>query len=119
MYAIRSYYALAVPSWAAPLEAQGESEQPTTPGPYGHLEYFGFYASAMGHWNFTSELAPFTNLTWIHVGSVDDPDAAIAEMVLRMEQAREAGVAVTLSIEPFLFENARGELRPEQAIRES
>lgn len=28
-----------------------------------HLAYFGFYASAMGHWNFTEELAPSTNLT--------------------------------------------------------
>lgn len=114
---------LALPGASGVARAQYVSVSPddvfdTQDRRYGHLQYFGFYASAMGHWNFTSELAPFTNLTWIHVGSVDDPDAAIAEMVLRMEQAREAGVAVTLSIEPFLFENARGELRPEQAIRE-
>ena len=51
---------------------------------YGHLEYFGFYASAMGHWNFTEELALFTNLTWIHVGSADDEPAAVEAMLERL-----------------------------------
>jgi len=83
---------------------------------YGHLEYFGFYASAMGGWNFTSELAPYTNLTWIHIGSADDPDAAIEAMLQRLREARDAGVQATLSIEPFLFANARGDLRPDSEI---
>lgn len=83
---------------------------------YGHLEYFGFYASAMGHWNFTGALAPYTNLTWIHIGSADDPDAAIEAMLQRLREARDAGVRATLSIEPFLFENARGDLRPDTEI---
>ena len=39
---------------------------------YGHLRYFGFYASAMGGWNYTQALARFTNLTWIHLGSAED-----------------------------------------------
>ena len=80
---------------------------------YGHLEYFGFYASAMAHWNFTAELAPFTNLTWIHVGSADDEAGAIDAMVERMLQARDAGVQAVLSIEPFLFLNQRGDPRPD------
>jgi len=83
---------------------------------YGHLEYFGFYASAMGPWNFTAELAPFTNLTWIHVGSADDEAGAIAGMVQRLREARGSGVQATLSIEPFLFLNARGDLRPDSEI---
>jgi hypothetical protein len=81
---------------------------------YGHLEYFGFYASAMAHWNFTEELAPFTNLTWIHVGSATDEAGAIDAMVERMLQARDAGVQAVLSIEPFLFLNQRGDLRPDE-----
>jgi len=80
---------------------------------YGHLDYFGFYASAMAHWNFTEELAPFTNLTWIHVGSANDEAAAIDAMVERMQQARGAGVQAVLSIEPFLFLNQRGDPRPD------
>lgn len=83
---------------------------------YGHLQYFGFYASAMGPWDFTAELAPFTNLTWIHVGSADDEAGAIAAMVQRLREAREAGVQATLSIEPFLFLNPRGDLRPDSEI---
>lgn len=83
---------------------------------YSHLRYFGFYASAMAHWNFTEELAPFTNLTWIHVGSVDDEAGAIDAMVERMLQARDAGVQAVLSIEPFLFLNQRGDLRPDADI---
>jgi hypothetical protein len=81
---------------------------------YGHLQYFGFYASAMAHWNFTEELAPFTNLTWIHVGSADDEAGAIDTMVERMRQARGAGVQAVLSLEPFLFANKRGDLRPDE-----
>lgn len=90
----------------------------TTERRYNHLEYFGFYASAMGPWNFTAELAPFTNLTWIHVGSADDPDGAIQSMLERLRQARDAGVQGVLSIEPFLFLNDRGDLRPDAEIED-
>jgi hypothetical protein len=85
---------------------------------YGHLEYFGFYASAMGSWNYTEELAPFTNLTWIHVGTVDDPDGSIEKIIQRLLEARDAGVQATLSIEPFLFLNASGDLRPDSDIED-
>jgi hypothetical protein len=85
---------------------------------YGHLEYFGFYASAMGHWNFTRELAPYTNLTWIHIGSADDQAGAIEAMVERLREARDAGVQGVLSIEPFLFLNLRGDLRPDADIED-
>jgi len=83
---------------------------------YGHLEYFGFYASAMDSWNFTGELAPFTNLTWIHVGSADDPSAATEKIIQRLSEARDAGVQAALSIEPFLFLNERGDLRSDSEI---
>jgi len=83
---------------------------------YGHLQYFGFYASAMGHWNYTQELAPWTNLTWVHVGSSADEAAAIEAMVLRMREAREVGVQAVLSIESFVFQNQRGDLRPDADI---
>jgi len=85
---------------------------------YGHLQYFGFYASAMGHWNFTQELAPYTNLTWIHVGSVADEAGAIEAMVERMREARDAGVQAVLSIESFVFANLRGDLRPDADIED-
>jgi hypothetical protein len=85
---------------------------------YGHIEYFGFYASAMGHWNFTEELAPFTNLTWIHVGSADDEPAAIEAMLERLREARAAGVRATLSIEPLLFLNLAGDPRPDEDIED-
>ena len=85
---------------------------------YGHLQYFGFYASAMAHWNFTEDLAPFTNLTWIHVGSAADEAGAIEAMVERMRQARDAGVQAVLSIEPFLFANKSGDLRPDGATED-
>jgi hypothetical protein len=85
---------------------------------YGHLEYFGFYASAMGQWNFTRELAGFTNLTWIHVGSADDQAGAIDAMLERLRQARDAGVYAVLSIEPFLFLNLRGDLLPDEDIED-
>jgi hypothetical protein len=106
---------------AAGVEAQYKGALPqgefrTDEQRYGHLRYFGFYASAMGNWNFTGELAPFTNLTWIHVGSGDDPAGAIEAMLQRLREAREAGVEATLSIEPFLFQNLRGDLRPDADI---
>lgn len=85
---------------------------------YGHLEYFGFYASAMGSWNFTGELASFTNLTWIHVGSADNPEGAIGKMIRRLGEARNAGVQATLSIEAFLFLNERGDLRSDSDIED-
>lgn len=83
---------------------------------YGHLEYFGFYASAMESWNFTQELSPFTNLTWIHVGHADDPDGSIEQIIQRLQEAHDAGVQATLSIEPFLFLNAQGDPRPDAEI---
>ena len=86
------------------------------PSPYAHLEYFGFYASAMGHWNFTRELAPFTNLTWIHVGTAEQPEQAAAEFVARTREARQAGVRAVLSVEPFLFANSKGYPRSDEAI---
>ena len=90
----------------------------TTERRYGHLEYFGFYASAMGGWNFTEDLASFTNLTWIHVGSADNPAGAIDKMIRRLGEARDAGVQATLSIEPFLFLNERGDLRSDAATED-
>lgn len=64
---------------------------------YGHLKYMGFYASAMQHWNFTRELAPFTNLTWV--------DTANQEKILaRVREARDVGVGVVLSVQPLVFD---------------
>lgn len=84
---------------------------------YGHLEYFGFFGSAMGGWDFTTELAPFTNLTWIQVGWLpDDPTAGIAVIVGRLEDARDAGVKAVLHIEPYLWLAAEGELKPDDDI---
>ena len=85
---------------------------------YGHLEYFGFYASAMGPWNFTETLAPFTNLTWIHLGSADAPEEAIAGFIDRIREARDSGVQAVLSIEPFLFLNPAGDPRPDEEIED-
>lgn len=85
---------------------------------YAHLRYFGFYASAMGHWNFTEELAPFTNLTWIHLGAASNPAAAIGDIVARLEQARIAGVQAVLSIDPFLFLDRAGTLRGDVETRD-
>ena len=65
---------------------------------YGHLEYVGFYASAMQHWNYTEELAPFTNLTWIALYRED----AIVE---RLQQARDAGVKAVLAVQPHVFDD--------------
>ena len=86
---------------------------------YSHLEYFGFYASAMNHWNFTEELAPFTNLTWIHFGSSDSQAGAIEEYIQRLKQARDAGVQATLSIESFLFQNEKGKPLTDSAIEDT
>jgi hypothetical protein len=83
---------------------------------YDHLEYFGFYASAMGNWNFTEKLSPYTNLTWIHIAAANYPRAATRLIIQRLEQARDAGVQATLSLEPFLFMNERGHLRSDTDI---
>ena len=85
---------------------------------YDHLEYFGFYASAMAGWNFTEALAPYTNLTWIHVGSVDDRTAAVNEIIKRVGEARDADVEATLSIEPFVFIRGTGQLKSDQQIED-
>jgi hypothetical protein len=98
-------------AWANYLDTPAEDLFITAQQRYGHLEYFGFYASASFGWNFTRELAPFTNLTWIHVGSANDPAGAAVQMVEMLREAREAGVSATLSIEPFLFRDARGNPR--------
>jgi hypothetical protein len=72
---------------------------------YGHLEYMGFYASAMQHWNFTGELAPFTNLTWIATSNRD--------LILdRLREAGEKGVGAVLSVQPLIFD-AQYRLRPD------
>ena len=105
--------ALAPPAWAQSWSDEGLSGKVSQPD-YSHLEYFGFYASAMGPWNFTGELAPWTNLTWIHVGSWDFPEAAIDDFMERMQQAQDAGVQATLSIESLLFTSRAGELRDEE-----
>ena len=81
-----------------------------------HVAYFGFYASAMAHWNFTEELAPFTNLTWIHVGSGERPGDGARETVERLREARDAGVSAVLSLEPFLFADAKGTPRSDTDI---
>lgn len=85
---------------------------------YEHLKYFGFYASAMESWNYTEELAGFTNLTWIHVGTAAAQADAIAEILRRVQQAEEAGVQAVLSLEPFLFRNKKGEPRPDNEIED-
>jgi hypothetical protein len=85
---------------------------------YGHLEYFGFYASAMGGWNFTAELAPFTNLTWIKTGSASDKEAAITAMLSRLKQAKGSGVKAVLDIEYFLFQDEQGTPRPASEIED-
>ncbi len=85
---------------------------------YGHLEYFGFYGSAMGGWNFTEELAPFTNLTWIFVNSADGQDASIEKIVQRLDEARAMQVQAVLHIEPFLFISGSGLLRTDSEIED-
>ncbi len=65
---------------------------------YGHLEYMGYFGSAMRHWNFTAELAPVTNLTWISSRNMDT-------IIERLRQAELAGVEAVLALEPFLFDS--------------
>jgi len=65
---------------------------------YGHLEYMGFYASAMRHWNYTEELAAFTNITWIETRNLDTAMA-------RLREAREVGVQAVLSIQAIAFDS--------------
>jgi hypothetical protein len=65
----------------------------------------GFYASAMQHWNFTSELAPFTNLTWVATSNRE-------RIVDRIREAGELGVGVVLSVQPLVFD-ANYQLRPD------
>jgi hypothetical protein len=72
----------------------------------------------MGGWNFTEELAPHTNLTWIHVGLNGSREEAIAEILRRLQQASDAGVQAALSIDPFLFVPEVGELKPDSEIEE-
>lgn|GEM_PF-2094415 len=85
---------------------------------YSHLKYFGFYASAMESWNYTEELAEFTNLTWIQVGASTAQPEAIAEIVRRLREADAAGVQAVLSVEPFMFKNNKGEPRPNAEIED-
>ncbi|MEM1412627.1 MAG: hypothetical protein AAGH19_09750 [Pseudomonadota bacterium] len=85
----------------------------------GHVEHFGFYASAMNHWNYTAELAPFTTLTWIHVYVGDNRTAAMQDMVARVREARDHDVQAVLSLEPFLFANAEGTPLPDAVIEET
>ena len=63
---IPRWIVLALTAWVLPAAAQyetlpEESLFRTEERRYGHLEYFGFYASAMAHWNFTGEL-----VSWCH-----------------------------------------------------
>lgn len=109
------------PAWGAPAPADQRTEKFAAASPAnapGHLRYFGFYASAMGHWNFTRDLAPFGNLTWIHVGSSLDPDAAIPGLIERLGEARDVGVQAVLSIEPILFSDRRGTPRPDDEVED-
>ncbi len=76
---------------------------------YGHLQYMGFYASAMQHWNFTRELAPFTNLTW--VDTIDQQ-----KILARVREAGDAGVGVVLSVQAMTFDSDY-RLRPDYLFR--
>ena len=116
---------VAAPAWGAVdaravrVEKSAVTAEMAAATPVGsHLQYFGFYASAMGHWNFTRELAPFSNLTWIHLGSALDPAAALPDIVDRLREAEEAGVQAVLSIEPFLFQDSAGTPRPDDEIED-
>ena len=90
---------------AAPALADGyrqvapESMYASRDKRYGHLQYMGFYASAMQQWNFTRELAPFTNLTWIALYRED-------AIVDRLREAREAGVMAVLAVQAHVFDDA-------------
>jgi hypothetical protein len=114
---------LSLAGWAAGANAQYENVPAsqlyhTEADRYSHLKFFGFYASAMESWNYTEELAGFTNLTWIHVGSATAQAEAVSEILRRLRQAEQAGVQAVLSFEPFLFKNKQGEPRPDQEIED-
>lgn len=114
---------LSLTGWATGAYAQYENVPAsqlyqTEADRYSHLKYFGFYASAMESWNYTEELASFTNLTWIHVGSATAQAEAVTEILRRVRQAELAGVQAVLSFEPFLFKNKKGELRPDKEIED-
>ncbi|MEH6569974.1 MAG: hypothetical protein V7709_12920, partial [Halioglobus sp.] len=64
---------------------------------YGHLEYVGFYASAMRHWNFTEALSGVTNITWIESSSTET-------LMTRIAEAKNSGVKVVLSVQPLIFD---------------
>lgn len=72
---------------------------------YNHLEYVGFFGSAMQHWNFTEELAGITNITWVTNANMD-----IA--IQRVREAQETGVEVVISVQPYVFDS-NYELRPD------
>ena len=83
---------LATPSFASSYsDIDSESIYQSKDERYGHLEYVGFYASAMQHWNYTDALAPYTNLTWLAVYDADT-------IVERIRQAEAAGVKVVLKV---------------------
>lgn len=103
--------------WASIGLAQVPAPAPDTTGQATpQVAHFGFYASAMGHWNFTAELAPHTTLTWVHVYGGDRPIEGAQQLVERVREAREHGVQAVLSLEPFLFADARGTPRPADDI---
>ncbi len=100
---------------AAVAASPAQAVEDETPG---HVAYFGFYASAMGHWNHTAELAPFTNLTWVQVGHGDAPVQCAGDIVMRLREAREAGVQAVIGLESYLFSDVRGTRRADADIEE-
>lgn len=108
---IRPLFCAAVLTLFSLSTALAQSLAPEDEVRYGHVEYFGFYASAFGAWNFTAELAPHTNLTWIHIGSPANTESGLDAMLQRLQEAKDAGVSAVLSIESFLFANEEGDLR--------
>ena len=93
---------------ATPATVAGDPATDAARAAAGGVPHFGFYASAMGHWNFTAELAPWTTLTWIHVGRGEGPVDGARRIVDRVREARDHGVQAVLSLEPFLFADDRG-----------
>ena len=57
----------------------------------------GFYNSAMQHLDFTAELAPFTNLTWIATANHE-------RIITRLKAARDNGIQAVLSVQPMLYD---------------
>jgi len=104
------------------LTAAAQAAEPAAaekqPEPSSHLAYFGFYASAMERWNFTAELAPFTNLTWIRVGSPNDPAGGIRAIAARLQEAKDSGVQAAVDLEPYLFANREGAPRSEAELED-